>query len=203
MGKGAAQFSLGDALFSRVQARVLAILFGQPDRALAITEIIRRAGSGRGAVQRELEKLTAAGILEKVVSGSRKLYRADKQCPIFAELHSIVVKTFGMIEPLQKALGSYRSKIKVAFVYGSVAKGNDTAKSDIDVLLLADDLAYSDVYSALQKAEKILGRPINPNIVTERDWKRKVTDKGTFVSKIVGQPKLFIFGSSDELSRAR
>lgn len=199
MGIQVAKFGLADALFSRVQARVLAIIFTQPDRAFAITEIIQRAGSGRGAVQRELKKLTTAGILQKVVSGSRKLYQADKECPIFNELHSIVLKTFGMLEPLQKALSSYRPKIKVAFVYGSVAKGDDTAKSDIDVLLLANELAYSEVYSALQKAEKLLGRPVNPNIITERDWKRKVADKSTFVSKILGQPKLFIFGSDDDL----
>jgi predicted nucleotidyltransferase len=203
MGTLAAEFSLADAIFSRVQGRVLAILFGEPDRAFPITEIIQNARSGRGAVQRELEKLTAAGILENVISGRRKLYQADRKCPIFAELHSIVLKTLGMIEPLRKALGPYRSKIKLAFVYGSVAKRRDTAKSDIDVLILADDLAYADVYSALQKAEKVLRRPVNPNIITERDWKRKVAEKSTFVLKILGQPKLFIFGNEDELNRAR
>ena len=87
----------------------------------------------------------------------------------------------------------------MAFVYGSVAKGKDTAKSDIDLMLIGDEIAYADIYAALQKAEKTLERPINPNLMGPAEWKKKVSDKNSFVGKILQQPKLFIFGTEDEL----
>jgi predicted nucleotidyltransferase len=191
---------LAGTLFSRVQLRVLALLFGQPDRAFHASEIIRLAGSGSGAVQRELEKLANSGVLLVTESANRKLYQTNRQSPIFDELHGLIAKTAGLVEPLRDALKPFAESIDVAFVYGSVAKGRDTAKSDIDLMIVGRELAYSLVYAALQKAEKVLRRPVNPNLMTPTDWKRKRADKGSFVSKIVQQPKLFVVGSEDGLS---
>jgi predicted nucleotidyltransferase len=191
--------TLSSALFSRVQSRVLGIVFGHPDREFQLTEIIARAGSGRGAVQRELVKLTDAGIVATVAYGNRKLYRANRGSPIFNELHQLVLKTTGVIDPLREALMAYRKSIRSAFVYGSVAKGKDTAKSDIDLMIVGDNLSYSEVYASLQKAESVLARPVNPNLVGVDDWARKVKDKRSFATRISNQPKLFVIGNEDEL----
>ncbi len=193
------EMGLANALFSRVQLRVLSLLFGQPEREFHASEIIRLAHSGSGAVQRELGKLAAAGILSVSVSGNRKVYRANRNSPIFDEIHGLIMKTVGLVEPLRKALMPYISKIDFAFVYGSVAKGKDTAKSDIDLMIIGNDLAYGEVYAVLQKAEKILLRPINPNLMTESEWRKKLADRNPFVKKILQQPKLFVFGTEDEI----
>jgi predicted nucleotidyltransferase len=203
MGTNPIPSNLSGALFSRVQSRVLGILFGQPDQEFQLTEIISRAGSGRGAVQRELEKLTEVGIVATAAYGNRKLYHANRESPVFNELHQLVLKTVGVLDPLREALTAYHQSIRSAFVYGSIAKGKDTAKSDIDVMIIGEGLAYSEVFSALQKAESVLARPVNPNLMTISDWVRKVKDKSSFVTKILNQPKLFIFGSDDELRRLR
>ena len=192
---------LANALFSHVQLRVLGLLFGEPSRAYQLTEIIKLVGSGRGAVQRELEKLKTAGILSVSTLGSRKLYQANPQSPIYDEIRSLIVKTVGLLEPLRKALKAFAPKITLAFVYGSVAKGTDTAKSDIDLMIVGDEIAYADIYGALEKAESSLRRPINPNLMTPAEWKKKISAKNSFVSKVLQQPKLFIFGSEDELRR--
>jgi predicted nucleotidyltransferase len=178
---------------------VLSILFGQPDQEFQLTEIISRAGSGRGAVQRELEKLTAVGIVATTAFGSRKLYHANRESPIFQELYQLILKTVGVLDPLREALIEYRPSIKSAFVYGSLAKGNDTAKSDIDVMIIGDGLAYNEVYSSLEKAEKTLARPVNPNLMATREWLKKLKSKSPFVTKILDQPKLFVFETEDEL----
>ena len=194
---------LAGALLSRVQARVLHLLIGNPDRTFHASEIIRLAHSGSGAVQRELSKLTSAGIVTTTSSGNRKLYQANRQSPIFEELYGIIVKTVGLAEPLKKALKAFNSRISFAFVYGSVAKGKDTAKSDVDLMILGEDLSYSDIFAALQKVEKQILRSINPNLMTIGEWRRKVEDRNFFVINILRQPKVFIVGTEHELKGTR
>ncbi len=194
-------FGLASALFSQVQLRILSLFFGEPSRALQVTQIIKLVGSGRGAVQRELVKLVSAGIVDVSVVGSRKVYRANRQSPIFEELHSIILKTVGLLEPIRQALKPFIRNIAVAFVYGSVAKGKDTARSDVDLMIIGRDIAYSDLYVALQRAEKKVMRSINPNLMTPGEWIEKATDKNPFIGKITQQPKLFIFGTDNELKR--
>jgi len=193
--------NLASALFSRVQLRVLGILFGQPDQSFQITEVIRLAGSGRGAVQRELEKLSAAGIVTAKAFKRQKTYQANEDAPIFEDLHSIVQKTVGLREPLRRALNRYKSKIDFAFVFGSIAKGQDTAKSDIDLMIVGHDLTYNKIYSSLQNAERSLFRPVNPSILSVSEWKRKLADRNSFLTKVVQQPKLFVIGSENDIQR--
>ena len=190
---------LAGALFSQVRLRVLGLLFGQPSRSYQLTQVINLVGSGRGAVQRELERLTQAGILNVSVAERGKRYQANRQSPIFEELHSLVLKTVGLVEPLRNSLKSFAPKIDAAFVYGSIAKGADTAKSDIDLMIIGNEIAYSDIYAALQSAEKSLSRPINPNVMSRKEWQQKMSDKNPFVTKIMQQPKLFVLGTNDEL----
>ncbi len=182
---------LGLALFPRVRLRVLGVLFGAPDRKFLISEIIKLAQSGNGAVARELERLRTAGI----ISVTGKYYQANRASPIFDELRGIVIKTVGLMEPIRLALKSLESEIDLAFVYGSVAKGQDTVASDVDLMIVSDKLAYSDVFKVAQKAEKALRRAINPTLLTSEEWNRKRGERGSFVSKVVQQPKLIVFGT--------
>jgi predicted nucleotidyltransferase len=193
--------NLTSALFSRTQARVLGLLFSNPDRGFQVTEIIRLANSGRGAVQRELEKLAQAGILNTEMLASRKIYKANRSSPIYKELRRLVIKTVGVLEPLRKALEPCQARIDVAFVYGSVATGKDTAQSDIDLMIIGKELAYTEVYAALQNAEQVLQRAVNPNLMTAEEWKGNIAKGSPFLTRILGQSKLFIFGTERDLAR--
>jgi predicted nucleotidyltransferase len=191
--------SLSNALFSKVQQRVLGLIFGQPGRSFYTSEIIRNVQSGTGAVERELSRLQRSGLVSVERIGNQKHYRANHQSPIFSELQSLVIKTVALIEPLRRSLEPYSDKIKTAFVYGSVAKGTDTASSDIDLMAIGDELSYSELYAALQSVEEALGRKISPTFLSPKDWRRKAAEKGSFVSKIKILPKIFIFGSENDL----
>src|SRR5947208_15071 len=154
--------SISNALFSKVQQRVLALIFGQPERSFYMSEIVRNVNSGTGAVERELSRLQRSGLVSVARIGNQKHYRANQDSPIFEELRSLVAKTVGLAEPIRKSLEPYADAIKVAFVYGSVAKGTDTARSDIDLMVIGDELNYSDLYTAAQQAEAAVRRKINP-----------------------------------------
>src|SRR3977135_4185353 len=199
MGTNMAAISLSNALFSKVQQRVLGLIFGQPGRSFYTSEIMRTVQSGTGAVERELSRLQRSGLVSVERIGNQKHYRANHQSPIFAELQSLVIKTVALTEPLKKSLEPHSDRIKAAFVYGSVAKGTDTALSDIDLMVIGEDLNYSELYGALQNVESALGRKVSPTFLSPKDWWRKASEKGSFISKIAALPKIFIFGSEKGL----
>lgn len=199
MGKQADQTSLSSALFSNVQQRVLGLIFGQPERSFYTSEIVRTVNSGTGAVERELQRLQSSGLVSVRWIGNQKHYRANSDSPIFGELQSLVLKTVGLAGPLADALRPHAEKIQAAFVFGSVAKGSDRATSDIDLLVIGDDLDYSDLYVALHGAESKLHRKVNPLFLTREDWQRKVSRKDSFVQRISAQSKIFIVGSESTL----
>lgn len=192
--------SLADALFSTIRQRVLAYLFGQPERSFFATELIGLAGGASGAVQRELARLTQSGLVTVKRVGTQKHYQANPKSPLFAELCSIAQKTVGLAEPLREALTPLSKRITAAFVYGSVAKRSDTAASDIDVLVLSDDVDYADVFAALQPAETKLGRTVNPTVYTPANWRKKRKDGNAFVVRISAQPKVFLIGTEEDLA---
>ncbi|HXG78633.1 MAG TPA: nucleotidyltransferase domain-containing protein [Methyloceanibacter sp.] len=150
-------------------------------------------------MQRELEKLSKAGILTATRSGNRKVYQANRASPIFKEVRGLILKTIGLVDPLRRALQPHSAKIKVAFVYGSVASGTDIAASDIDLMIIGEGLSYSEIYASLATAEKVLHRAVNPNLMSAQEWKRKLGDKAPFLRKILQKPKLFICGTEDAL----
>ena len=192
--------SLANALFTPVQQRVLALLFGQPERSFRSAEVIALADSGTGAVHRQLVRLAETGLITVSHHGNQKLYQANPDSPVFAELHGLVVKTIGLADPLVEALKPFRERIQTAFVYGSIARGSDTARSDVDLMVICDDLAYSDLYEVLQEAEATLGRPVHVSLATAAEWKRKLAEGNAFVTKIQAQPKIPLIGSVDDLA---
>lgn len=201
LGKIMDLISLSNALFSKVQQRVLALIFGHSERSFYASEIVQSVRSGTGAVQRELARLKSSGLVSVERIGNQKHYRANRESPIFAELKSLVLKTIALAEPLKEVLEPLSGRIEAAFVYGSVAKGTDTARSDIDLMVIGNDLDYSGLYSALQDAEGKLLRKVNPTFLSSADWKRKAAEKGSFISKINAQPKIFVVGAAEDLQR--
>ena len=195
--------SLSEALFSKTQRRVLGLLFGNPDRRYYANGIVRFAGAGIGTVQRELERLAAVGLLTVTRIGNQKHYQANRQSPIFEELRGIVLKTFGVADVLREALAPFAGRIREAFIYGSVAKGMDTASSDIDVMVVADDLSYSDIFPPLAEAENKLGRTINPTVYSQTELRRKLAEDNAFLSRVMDQPKVYLIGSGDDLVEPR
>jgi predicted nucleotidyltransferase len=199
MGTMLSAVSLSNALFSKVQQRVLALIFTHPERSFYTSEIVRNVHSGVGAVERELSKLERSGLVSVERIGNQKHYRANQAAPIFNELRGLVEKTVGLTEPIKKSFEPYADMIKTAFVYGSVAKETDTADSDIDLMVIGDGLNYSDLYTAAQRAEQQLRRKVKPLFLSFKEWRRKASDRGSVVSKISRSPKIFIIGSEKDL----
>lgn len=192
--------SLADALFSGTQQRVLGLVFGQPQRSFYATELIGLTGAGSGAVQRELARLAQSGLVTVRPLGNQKHYQANPDSPIFAELCGIARKTVGLAEPLREALAPLAAKIRSAFVYGSVAKRQDTAASDIDLMLVSDKLSYADIFAALEAASGHLGRTVNPTILTTQELVGRIKQDNAFVTRVLAQPKLWLIGGEDGLA---
>lgn len=187
--------SLADALFSSTQQRVLGLLFGQPDRSFFATEIIDRLGAGSGAVQRELKKLADSGLVTVSRIGNRKHFQANPASPIFSELCALVRKTIGLLEPLWEALEPASGAIELALVYGSVAKGSETAASDIDLLLVSDTLTLEAVYRLLGSTEQSLGHPINPTLYTPEEFRHRLRDSNPFLKRVLAGETLLLKGT--------
>lgn len=188
-----------DILFGPVQQRVLGLLFGQPGRRFQSAELIRLVRSGTGSVHRLLTGLAQAGLVRVETVGNQKFYQAEPASPVFAELCGLVRKTMGLALPLQLALAPFAQRIDAAFVYGSVARGEESAGSDIDLMVIADDVDYAALYAALPAAEASLARPINPTVMSRADWRRKRARRDGFVARVAALDKLFVFGSEHDL----
>ena len=190
---------IGDALFTKTQQRVLGLLFGKPDGRFYTNEILRRLDMGRGTVRRELERLVAAGILVVTREGNQLYYQANRESPVYTELLGIVRKTFGVAQVIRGALRPVDEQIQLAFVFGSLAKGTDTESSDLDLLLIADELAYSDVMDLLLPLETSLTRSINPVLYSAAEFRERLGAGSSFAVRIREQPKLWVKGSEDDL----
>lgn len=192
--------SLSDALFPGTKQRVLGILYGQPDRSFYANEVIKLAASGSGAVQRELATLTSSGLVAVKQVGNQKHYQANADSPIFTELRAIIQKTVGLADPLREALQPMSDQITAAFVYGSVAKKTDTASSDIDLMVISDEISYGALFTALEEASVTLGRPVNPTILSRDELHQRLTKQESFLTRVMAQPKIWILGEDRDLS---
>ncbi|MBK6867359.1 MAG: nucleotidyltransferase domain-containing protein [Burkholderiales bacterium] len=191
--------SAADALFPAVRQRVLAVLFGAPDRSFYANELIALAHSGTGAVQRELASLLAAGLVTVRDQGNQKHYQANAASPVFAELRGLVLKTVGLADVLRAALAPLADQVAAAFVYGSVARQQDTAGSDVDVLIVSDALGYAEVFSALEGPAQTLGRSINPTLYTRAELARRRAQDNAFVTRVLDQPRIWLMGDEEAL----
>ncbi|MCA1799520.1 MAG: transcriptional regulator [Xanthomonadaceae bacterium] len=182
------------ALFTPVQQRVLGLLFGQPHRQFQSAELIRLAGAGTGAVHRQLLRFAECGLLRVTTSGNQKYYQANPDSPIFTELTGLIRKTSGLAGPLRDALAPLAERIHTAFIYGSVAAGADRADSDIDLMVVADDVDYPTVIEALEEAERELGRRVSPRVMSVSDWQTKRKQPNSFAARIAERPQVYLVG---------
>jgi predicted nucleotidyltransferase len=198
VGSGAA-----DALFSKVQQRVLGVLFGRSDRSFYANEIIAIARSGTGAVQRELARLEAAGLITAERIGRQKHFQANPESPLFEDLRALSLKTFALADVLREALTPLAGEIRAAFVFGSIAKGTDGATSDVDVFVIADDLGYADLMQALEPARGTLRREISPHILSQDELASRLSEENSFVTRVLAQPKLWLLGDEHAVSAGK
>jgi len=186
--------TIADSLFTKTQQKIIGLLFQKPDKSFYLNEIVRIAEMGKGTIKRELEKMTSSGLLTETKIGNQNHYQANPKSPIFKELVAISRKTFGIADLIRQALKESKLTIQLAFIYGSIAKQTDTADSDIDLMIIGDDLAYSDVMNSLIPVEKQLQRTINPSIYTWEDFKHKQEQGNSFLNRITEQEKIIIIG---------
>jgi len=197
VAESAVQYSLADALFTTTQQRVYSLIFGQPDRSFYLTEVVRLADIGRGSVQRELLRLEHTGLVTIKHIGNQKHYQANPDSPLFAELTSVIRKTVGLKQPLLDALKPIAEKIDSAFIYGSVAKATDTSSSDIDLMIVSDQLALEDVFLSLASLELQLGRQVNPTLYSSSEFSEKRKNNKGFLGKVLDDPIIELIGLID------
>lgn len=182
--------TIGTALFTKAQQNVLGLLYGNPEKSFYLNEIARKTAMGKGALTRELAKLTEAGILTVTKLGNQNHYQANSSCPIYGELKQIVIKTFGIKGVLQQGISGLLENVEQAFIYGSVAKGEEHAESDIDLMLVGNGLSYSEVMEGLEPLEEQLNRQINPTIYTPEEFSQRLGEGQNFVSKVMSQSRV-------------
>jgi predicted nucleotidyltransferase len=192
--------ALSSALFGRTRRTILALLYSHPDESFYLRQIARFVEGGQGGVQRELQRLSNAQIIRRTVRGRTAFYQANRDCPIFPELHGLVLKTAGVVEVLGAALTPLADRIHSAFVYGSVARGEPKAHSDIDLFVIGP-VSFGDVAEALTDAQSRLARDVNPTVYDLVDFQARLSRKDHFVRAVLEQPKLFVIGSQHELDQ--
>lgn len=192
--------NLSAAIFTDSQSRLYSWLFGQPERAYHLNELRRLTGLGSASLQRELKRLATAGLIDAQAVGNLRCFQANAQSPVYAELVALTRKTLGTVPVLREALQPLQPNLLSAWVYGSVAKQTDTARSDIDVMLVGNDLLLSQVLATLEPAETQLDRKINPNCYSPQAFARRRLEPDSFVNRVLSQPTLSIIG--DDLGLA-
>jgi DNA-binding transcriptional ArsR family regulator len=196
MGTDTVTTELGSALFGKARRAVLGLLYARPDEAFYLRQITREVQAGQGAVQRELKRLVDAGLLTREARGREVHYRANRACPIFAELHGLVLKTVGLADVLRGVLLPFQTDITLAAVYGSQAAGTATLGSDVDLLVVGtvEELA---LHKAVAEAETQLARAVNYTLLTPREFTRRRRERGGFVARILAGPLIPLLGSPD------
>lgn len=190
--------SLASVLFGKSMQAILAVLYGRPDEEFYLRELARSSGTTASSLQRDLAALARAGIVLRTAHGHQVYFRANRACPVFDELRGLVVKTFGAAAILSEALRPLADRIDAAFLYGSVARGEERAGSDIDLFVLGA-AGFGEVIEALAPAQRRLAREINPTVFPREEFARKVRAGNHFVATVLEERKLFLIGGEDEL----
>ena len=189
---------LSSLLFTDYRRKVLGLLLLHPEQQYHQREIARLTATVSGTLSRELAKLVDGGLLRKEAIGNQMHYRANRQCPIFEELASILRKTSGLADVLGEALLPLARQLQSAFVFGSMASGKAHAESDIDLLLIGD-VTFSEIIKVLYPLQETLGREINPKIYPRAEWQALIAQQGAFIQEVLHKPKVFIIGNEADL----
>jgi len=192
--------ALADVLFGQIRGKVLALLFGQADKSFYVRQIARHIKASVGAVQRELEKLAGVDLIVRTSVGNLVLYQVNQRNPVFAEMKALVSKTVGIFNILHTALEQIADRITVAFVYGSLARQEEKADSDVD-LMIVGSVELDDALAHLSDSEKTLGRAVNPTVYSAPEFKTKLENGNHFLNAVVNGDKVFLIGNEDELRK--
>jgi predicted nucleotidyltransferase len=190
---------LAEILSSRIRSEIFRILFGVQDQALHLREIERRSGLTVGTVQGELKRLLNLDLIKKQRDGNRLYYRANKEHPLYPEIRSIVLKTSGLADVIKMALSAVPD-IKAAFVFGSVARHEEKAGSDVDLMVIGA-LGLRKLTGLLVGASEQIGREVNPHVLTEKEFIRRKRNKDHFITQVLESPKIFIIGNQNDLDK--
>ena len=192
--------NLAELLFGSYRRDILALLLLHPDTALHVREIARAIGKAPGTVLRELDRLAETGVLLRRPVGNQVQYQANVVCPIYEELRSIIKKTTGVAEVLRAALDPLAHGIRSAFVYGSIARGDERAGSDLDVMIVGD-VGFEDVVGALSPAQEALRREINPSVYPPTEFAAKLAAGDPFLQRVLADRKILLIGTNDDLGQ--
>jgi uncharacterized protein len=192
--------SLSSILFGKARQAVLSLIYGHADESYYLRQIVRETGLGLGPVQRELKQLADVGLVQRSVQGRQVYFKANQDSPVFKELRSIITKTAGANDTLRTALKSLKKRIKIALIYGSVARGEENHRSDID-LLIVGDVTFSEVVKALRNVHDTLGREVNPTVYSENEFRNKIVEEHYFINNVMIGKQVFVIGDKNELDR--
>jgi len=191
--------SVSDLLFPlQYRGKALALLLLQPERRLHVREIARLTQTVAGTMSKELDRLHKAGLLEQHRVGNQVQFCANQLHPVYPELSGLLRKTIGLADVLKLALSAELSRIKLAFVFGSVAKSTDTATSDVDVMVIGS-VDFGSVVNLLFDAQQTLHREINPKVYSVDEWRAKIRADSSFVQDVLTKPKIFLIGDQRDL----
>lgn len=191
---------LSKTLFGKTRRAVLSVLYSHTDESFYLRQLVRITGVGVGAMQRELKQLTDSGIIRRLRIGRQIFFQANTDCPVFKELRDLVIKTIGVGDVLRSALVPLAERIQIAFIYGSLARGEETRSSDLDVLVVGD-LTFAEVVSAISPLQETLSREINPSVYPLKEFRSKVSEGQHFISTVLEAPKIFVIGDNNELEK--
>lgn len=192
------EISEAQVLFGKARRAILALLFMRTDQSFYLREIERLSGLGIGPVQRELRKLVKCGLVKRSRAGKQVYFKANESSPIYHELRSIIVKTVGIGDLIKSALTPMIDKIEFTFIYGSFAKGTESGRSDIDLMVIGD-VKHKEIVKAVSESQKTLMREINPSIYTRDDFTGRLRKGNTFISSVIKSEKIMLIGEEDEL----
>jgi predicted nucleotidyltransferase len=191
---------LSKTLFGKTRRAVLSVLYSHTDESFYLRQLVRITGIGVGAMQRELKQLTESGIIRRLQIGRQIFFQANTDCPVFKELRDLIIKTIGVGDVLRSALVPLAERIQIAFIYGSLARGEETRGSDLDVLVVGD-LTFAEVVSAISPLQETLSREINPSVYPVKEFRSKVLEGQHFISTVLEAPKIFVIGDNNELEK--
>lgn len=187
------------ALFPGVRRGVLELTFGEPDRWWYLSEMAQRLGTAPSSLQREVESLASAGLLRTRRDGRRTYFQAEREAAIFSELRAIVRKTMGVPQAVHRALEPIEKRIGLAFVFGSSASRTDRATSDVDLMVVSDDLTLEEIHRRLAPVEKRIGRRVNPTLYTREQFVRRRRDRNPFLEKVLARERITLIGNEHEI----
>ena len=188
---------LASVIFGRTRRLLLRELVLAAQEPVHLRELARRSGLDPSGLKRELGSLSQAGVVLEETAGNQKTYRLNRRCPIYNELRMIILKTVGLADELRTALQPLGSKITKAFIYGSIASGTETSKSDVD-LMVVGDASLREVVGAVSESARRLGRVINPTVLRQKEYSRQLEEQGSFVDRITSGPRIELIGEEYE-----